>query len=275
MLSLSQMHTKRAAELEIKLDDCRNVAQAKQVACEWIDDITANYISQVDFVYSRQSANSLADVAKQAVRSISAVDKAAWRYAEPVERAKGITAKDAIKYSPAALMLVVGVICLAYGLTAACCLCVIAAAASVVVSTVVKDRPAVEASPVVNRDELIARLYRVFEEMDARLAESVNDMLPDAPRLTRGVIEGVQMLTEARITADGEYALKSVPLLVDSLRRQGISLEVYSPETRADFELLPSLKGGDTIRPAVRQGDKLLLRGQATVEIDKRLRQGV
>ena len=36
--------------------------------------------------------------------------------------------------------------------------------------------------------------------------------------------------------------------------------------TEQDFDLLPAPVGGRTIRPALRQGGTLLLRGQATIK---------
>ena len=40
----------------------------------------------------------------------------------------------------------------------------------------------------------------------------------------------------------------------------------YAPERAQDFDLLPAPVGGRTIRPALRQGGTLLLRGQATIK---------
>lgn len=74
------------------------------------------------------------------------------------------------------------------------------------------------------------------------------------------------MLLEAQLTGDAQYALKGIPSLADALTRQGIEMISYAPERAQDFDLLPAPVGGRTIRPALRQGGTLLLRGQATIK---------
>ena len=96
-------------------------------------------------------------------------------------------------------------------------------------------------------------------------------MKTEAPREPGGLepplLEAVQMLLEARLTGDPEYALKGIPTMVSALNAQGIELLPYSTENHGNFDLLPAPEGGKTIRPALRQGDTLLMRGQATVKV--------
>ena len=71
-------------------------------------------------------------------------------------------------------------------------------------------------------------------------------------------------LLEALYAENGDYALRQLKQLRPWLRRKGIELKDYSPETAELFELLPSKKGSATLRPALVSGEKLLLVGRAT-----------
>ena len=79
----------------------------------------------------------------------------------------------------------------------------------------------------------------------------------------------MQLLWEAYEDGDGEYALKAVPMLLSELAGQQITARRYGEGADENFDLLPGLQSGRTIRPALYAGDTLLLRGQATCEPEK------
>ncbi len=87
--------------------------------------------------------------------------------------------------------------------------------------------------------------------------------LPDAESL-----QLIGSLLEALYAANGDYALRQLRQLPPWLRRQGIELKDYGPDTAELFELLPTKKASATQRPALLAEDRLLLAGRATEHID-------
>ena len=71
-------------------------------------------------------------------------------------------------------------------------------------------------------------------------------------------------LLEALYAENGDFALRQLRQVPPWLRRQGIELKDYGPETAELFELLPTRKTSATQRPALVAGDRLLLVGRAT-----------
>lgn len=111
---------------------------------------------------------------------------------------------------------------------------------------------------------LMDRLMQLMEEMLEQIAHEQTLLPGDAPRVTGDVLVPVQMLMEAVYTGDGDYALKAAPQLAQALCGEGIRLVEYSQEMSSCFDLFPGTQPDMTIRPAVFQGERLLVRGQAT-----------
>ncbi|MDL2206328.1 hypothetical protein LJC33_05390 [Eubacteriales bacterium OttesenSCG-928-N13] len=125
--------------------------------------------------------------------------------------------------------------------------------------------PEVTGHPIVNTDMLVRCMDRMMLDMDQMLNNTSAPELP-APELSRGMMESIQMLMEARINEDGNYALKALPQMMDALQRQGIEVLLFDQDTKQNFDLLPAPDGGETIRPALVKDGHVLCRGQATVK---------
>ena len=71
-------------------------------------------------------------------------------------------------------------------------------------------------------------------------------------------------LLEALYSGNGEFALRQLKKLLPYLRSREIETRDYDPESAEYFELLPTKKEPGTQRPAILQGERLLLAGRAT-----------
>ena len=71
-------------------------------------------------------------------------------------------------------------------------------------------------------------------------------------------------LLEALYSKDGEYALDQCGKIRHYLHQRGVETVEYSEETKAMFDVLPSMEAG-TIRPALVSGGKLLKKGLASM----------
>ncbi len=75
-------------------------------------------------------------------------------------------------------------------------------------------------------------------------------------------------LLEALYSQSGDYSLRQLKKLRPYLRRRGIDVVDYGPETASAFETLPTKNAGGTLRPALMAGEKLLLPGRAAEHVD-------
>ncbi len=97
--------------------------------------------------------------------------------------------------------------------------------------------------------------------------ESSSDGSAPSAAMDAETVRLIGDLLEALYSENGDYAVRQLKKLPPWLKRMGIEVEDYSPETRELFELLPSKRGSATQRPALLAGDRLLLAGRATEQI--------
>lgn len=71
-------------------------------------------------------------------------------------------------------------------------------------------------------------------------------------------------LLEGLYSDNGDFSLRQLRKIKPYLQHQGIELKEYSPDIAELFEILPSKKGASTLRPALMDGEELLLAGKAT-----------
>lgn len=108
-------------------------------------------------------------------------------------------------------------------------------------------------------DRKLEELTALAEEQKAKSAAAKADQPLDPKELAL-----LTELLEALYAGSGEYALLQLKKLRPYLRDKGLELVDYSGETQELFELLPSKQGAVTLRPALMQGEKLLVIGRAT-----------
>lgn len=75
-------------------------------------------------------------------------------------------------------------------------------------------------------------------------------------------------LLEALYAANGPFALRQLGKIPAFLEKQGVELADYGDDTAELFELLPSRNPAMTQRPALLVGDKLLVSGKATEQVN-------
>ena len=73
-------------------------------------------------------------------------------------------------------------------------------------------------------------------------------------------------LLEAKYTGSGDFALRQLQKVPPYLTRRGITLVDYSEEREDLFELFPSKNRTVTQRPAILEGNELLMMGKAAVQ---------
>ena len=71
-------------------------------------------------------------------------------------------------------------------------------------------------------------------------------------------------LLEGLYSDNGEFSLRQIRKIKPYLQHQGIELKEYDVKNAELFEILPSKKGASTLRPALLEGETLLLSGRAT-----------
>ena len=75
-------------------------------------------------------------------------------------------------------------------------------------------------------------------------------------------------LLEALYAANGPFALRQLGKIPAFLEKQGVEIADYGDDTAELFELLPSRNPAMTQRPALLAGDKLLVSGKATEQVN-------
>ncbi|MEG0935429.1 MAG: hypothetical protein RSJ41_07545 [Clostridia bacterium] len=264
-------HQARADALTNNLSACADVREACDCAVRYLDALCEDYCAQDAPAALRKRARGLIAVAKAAVEAMAAVDRADFRLLPgPAPSKSAARVKRLLGYLPGALMAAIAVWAFFSNQTnlalAALVACGVSAFFAREVERPILTPPRVEATPAVSCDQLARRIAFALREIDAQLYEE-EAPASCAPALTRPMLEALQMLFEAQLTSDPAFALKVTPQIADALKRQGVELKLYDAQSAKDFDLLPAMTGGETIRPAIKQDETLLLRGQATVKI--------
>lgn len=259
----------RGQELERRLQGVSDAKAAQDEAARYLDELGAQYTRQDMQEDKRRKALGLLAVAKTALEAMDAVNQAEiLRLPGPAPRGDRSHWRQYLYRLPALMAAAAAVWAVLKSQTGLCLLCALSAMGSFLTAERGSGdvpRENLQARPRAEAAQLARRLDYLLKEIDAQLREEP-PAPREAPRLTTPVLESVQMLLEAQLTGDAQYALKGVSPLAAAMTRQGIDFVTYAPERARDFDLLPAPVGGETIRPAVRQGDLLLLRGQATVK---------
>lgn len=111
---------------------------------------------------------------------------------------------------------------------------------------------------------------RKIEDFSAQdwIRESKGDLTAHGENaaLDRAALELFAGLLEAEYTGSGDFALRQLRKVPPYLTGQGVTLVDYSQEREDLFELFPSKKRTATQRPAILEGNDLLMMGKATVQ---------
>ncbi len=276
MPDLSQRFASRRAQFERDVAASPDTRAAFDACMRALGDVRRDYLSDSPGAQARVRLNELTAAAESGVQLMVAVSQVDIRLSlqnrldAPRKRRAGAAFRTALAYVPACMCALLAAYLFLDGALPAS----VFALASGGISLVTLQRlrpPKRQALPDVTGEtrvdpvELSRRMDALFSRMDELL--SVEQAQGDSPlQLTTGLMESVQMLMEAKLQEDDQFALKALPQMLDALTGQGIEVEMFTAEHRSDFDLLPAYVGGETIRPAMKKDGRLLLRGQATIK---------
>ena len=108
------------------------------------------------------------------------------------------------------------------------------------------------------------KIDRLCELEDARIQEARNSAGETRQKISAEELNFLGDLLEGLYSENGEFSLRQLRKIKPYLQRQGIELEDYAANNAEFFEILPSKKGAATLRPALLEGETLLLAGKAT-----------
>ena len=108
------------------------------------------------------------------------------------------------------------------------------------------------------------KIDRLCELEDARIQEARNSAGETRQKISAEELNLLGDLLEGLYSENGEFSLRQLRKIKPYLQRQGIELEDYATNNAELFEILPSKKGAATLRPALLEGETLLLAGKAT-----------
>ena len=108
------------------------------------------------------------------------------------------------------------------------------------------------------------KIDRLCELEDARIQEARNSAGKTSQKISAEELNLLGDLLEGLYSENGEFSLRQLRKIKPYLQRQGIELEDYAANNAEFFEILPSKKRAATLRPALLEGETLLLAGKAT-----------
>lgn len=283
MSLLIKLHEEHAQELKRSLRDCRDVKEAADVVRTYWDALRAAYMQSLRTQRERDAAAPLFEAMIEGTALCGAMTQThITKTALPTMTLPGKPSyrELAKRYGVPGLCVLASAICMLSGEKFAA-LCTLLSAAATGFAAIRKSEAPMRATEEVVRATVLPDVAELTKRME-KSVHALSDLLERAQRLnggasaaleeitwTRRELESVQQLWEAYEDGDGEYALKAVPGLLSELAGQQITLRRYGEGTDEHFDLLPGLVSGQTIRPAMYAGEKLLVRGQATCEPEK------
>lgn len=265
MEKFADIHERGAAGLAVQLRACEDVKAAADVAARHLDEVLGAYCRQGGADVER--ARRFGEVARASLSLMGAVNRAQARVLPGKITAVTKRFRAYLPYLSPVLTGILAILLYFSGDTNFSILALIALFAALFAGRARPDAqalPEVSATPMADPEEMERRLAYLFRTLDLSMAE--DEKQADAAPLSRALLESIQMLTEAQLQKDPDFALSAVPQLLRALEQQGVSMRLFSDGYESDFDLLPAAVGGETIRPAIMMGDALILRGQATVK---------
>ena len=276
MVELNRLFTDRRAQFERDIAAMPDPKGAFDVCARYLGDVRRDYIGDATDPQLRIRLGELMSASESGVQlmvAVSQVDiKMGLRNGIPQQKRRiRLAIRAMLPYVPLAMMALIAVWLYFDGKLEAAIAALIAGAVSMFTLLRLKP-PAKQTVPDVYGETHVdpALLSKYMEQMLRRMDDMLSAqpaMTDDSPlTISSGLMESVQMLMEARITGDGAFALKALPQMMAALSDQGVEIEMYTSENRANFDLLPAEAGGETIRPALIKDGRLLFRGQATIK---------
>jgi hypothetical protein len=272
MATIREIYQSKKEKLQSGLSACNDITAAADEAMAFMDSLAQSYIAQEPNALLRQEAARSLTFGKAVLACLYSASKVKM-LAVPEKTHQTDTALDLStlrRYSPSILSLLLTAALLAGGNFWLILLSAAASAACVWQNlqraakngyTQLKAQGIVQ----VNVPELCEKLEYICVLADRNISSLTADSAEDETIVwTQLQYQAVQALWEAVHAQDGDFALKSIAPLLEELQRQGVEIITANPENRQYFDCLPGFEKDGTVRPAMKKGNRLLARGQAT-----------
>lgn len=272
MATIREVYQTKKDRLQSGLLECKDITAAADYAMEFMDTLLEAYHTQEPNALARKEAAQLFTFGKAVLACLYTASKVKI-FAVP-EKASTNNAPMDMKtlrlYSPAVLCLLLTAALLTGGNFWLILLSAAASAACVWQSLQKTAKtnymqPKVQGIVQANSMELCEKIEHICVMTDQRIS-SLSDKNTESESVvwTQPQYQAVQALWEAKHVQDGEYALKSFEPLLEELKRQGVEVMTFGQGNGNLFECLPGIEKNETIRPALKKGNRVLARGQVT-----------
>ncbi len=273
MAAIRDIYQSKKDKLHSELSECKDITAAADEAMAFMDSLLQSYITQEPNALARQEARRSLSFGKAVltclycasrVKIISVPEKA-------YQTNDALDIKTLKRFSPAILSLLLTAALLAGGNFWLILLSTAASAACVwqnlqKAAKTEYSQPKAQGIVQANVAELCEKIEHICVLADQNISSlSAHSAENETIEWTQLQYQSVQALWEAGHAQDGDYALKSIAPLLEELQRQGVEMMTITPENRQYFDCLPGIEKDDTIRPAMKKGNRLLARGQATI----------
>lgn len=266
-MEFSKRYDRQSAAFAREIEACRDQSEAVERAQRCLDDLLGAFAGDEDDAATRSRAAALVRVAKAALSTGEALHTGDVRAVVEREHRAKSRLRTVMRFAPSAICAVLAVWLFLSGQTNPSFLALAAAFLSFLAAREPASAPTGQVSYEVTVRPDAHKMNRQMEY----LCREIDQLLPTPSAEQAGLaydkplLEAAQMLMEAFLTSDGAFALKSIPQMVGALEAGGVRFSKYAVDNAGDFDLLPGLENGATIRPSVTVDDALVLRGQAMV----------
>lgn len=277
MTEIMKIYQSERERVERELKEIHDVKAATDCLCASMERMRLDYHAQVQEASLKATADRLFDVSKQSIRCMLAVSGAEIKVVQ--DEAATITPTDKIAALLPIAAMVVGAVLTAWMILEEMNVPAVLAVALTMIAwletqVVYRRKLGVAARAKINEYELLRMMDRLMESLEDAIEMSAQEQKVDSSRadampvLSGRMLEPFQMLLEAAQTQDGDYALKAIPALRAAMQEQGIEELLYCEEKKECFDMYPSTEGGITIRPALVKDGNVVMRGQATEQME-------
>ncbi len=137
------------------------------------------------------------------------------------------------------------------------------------IQTAAHTRARAEGVVAADADELLRNVREVCQAVDVCASDLT--LLDKTPALISGTADDATLdllsaMMEARASGREDLAVRALDQADQMLRLMGVEAVSYDAQHRAMFDILPTLKGERTVRPALVKDRQVLRRGVAAVE---------
>ena len=126
----------------------------------------------------------------------------------------------------------------------------------------------------VDAEDLVREVGQICQAADVcvsdlRVIEQENGVSPLSGTVDDAVLDLLSSMLEAKASGREDLAVRVLGQAEQYLHGMGVEAVAYDPEHAALFDVLPTLSGSRTVRPALLQDGRVLRRGVAAVAVKR------